>query len=113
MKPVGTRVNPQPASAINPIPIPAANPLRFTTRLLAYDAKRIHYCHEMYHGTGDYLAATNELVSLHVSEETRRAAPMTPAILERLGRVKAAHDALPWPAHVGRRMGLDVPPSTR
>src|SRR5215510_16338211 len=25
------------------------DPLRFTTRLLAFDAKRIHYFHEMYH----------------------------------------------------------------
>ena len=89
------------------------DPLRFTTRLLDHDAKRIHYCHEMYHATAGYLAATNELMSLHVSEDTRRAAPMAPAIVERLARVKAAHDALPRPSHVGRRIGLDGPPTTR
>jgi len=87
--------------------------LRFTTRLLDYDAKRIHYCHEMHHATAGYLAATNELMSLHVSEETRRAAPMATAILDRLREVKVAHDALPIPAHVGRRMGLAGPPTTR
>ncbi len=54
------------------------DPLRFTTRLLGWDAKRIHYFHEMYHATEGYLAATNELMSLHVSQETRRAAPMAP-----------------------------------
>ena len=27
----------------------AGDPLRFTTRLLAYDAKRLHYIHAMYH----------------------------------------------------------------
>ena len=62
------------------------DPLRFTTRLLAHDAKRIHYIHEMFHGEAGYLAATNELMSLHVSQATRRGAPMAPEILERLGR---------------------------
>ena len=38
----------------------------------------------MYHAAEGYLAATNELMSLHVSEETRRGAPMAPDILERL-----------------------------
>jgi acyl-CoA thioester hydrolase len=89
------------------------DPLRFTTRLLDHDEKRIHYCHEMYHATAGFLAATNELMSLHVSEETRRAAPMAPAIRVRLARVKVAHDASPRPAHVGRRIGLGGPPTTR
>lgn len=89
------------------------DPLRFTTRLLDYDVKRIHYCHEMYHATAGYLAATNELMSLHVSEETRRAAPMARQIVDWLHEVKAAHDALPIPAHVGRRIGLGGPPTTR
>ncbi len=64
------------------------DPLRFTTRLLDYDEKRIHYFHEMYHATEGYLAATNELMSLHVSQETRRAAPMAPSVLEWLARVE-------------------------
>jgi acyl-CoA thioester hydrolase len=49
------------------------DPLRFITRLLGWDAKRLHYLHEMYHATEGYLSATNELMSLHVSEATRRA----------------------------------------
>ncbi len=89
------------------------DPLRFTTRLLDFDAKRIHYFHEMYHASEGYLAATNELMTLHVSEQTRRGAPMAPAILERLARLRAAHGALPRPAQVGRRIGLGAPPTTR
>lgn len=91
----------------------AGDPLRFTTQLLAWDAKRLHYFHEMYHAADGFLVATNELVSLHVSEATRRAAPMAPEILERLARIQAVHDALPRPAQVGRRMGLGAPPTTR
>jgi acyl-CoA thioester hydrolase len=93
--------------------VQAGDPLRFTTRLLDHDARRIHYVHEMYHAIDGYLAATNELMSLHVSAATRRSAPMAPAILDRLARLQAAHDALPRPVHVGRRMGLAAPPTTR
>lgn len=89
------------------------DPLRFTTRLLAYDAKRIHYIHEMLHGDAGYLAATNELMSLHVSQQTRRGAPMAPAILERLGRIRLVHERLPRPPQVGRVMGLGARPTTR
>ena len=80
--------------------------LRFETRLLDFDAKRIHYFHEMYHAREGYLAATNELISLHVSQETRRSAPMAPEILERLTEFQRAHGALPIPPQVGRVMGL-------
>src|SRR2546425_3200449 len=84
------------------------DPLRFTTVLLDYDAKRLHYFHQMFHASDGYLAATNELMSLHVSAETRRAAPMASEILERLARIKAAHDTLSRSPQVGRRMGLDA-----
>jgi acyl-CoA thioester hydrolase len=80
--------------------------LRFATRLLDFNAKRIHYFHEMYQAREGYLAATNELMSLHVSQETRRSAPMAPEILERLAEIRRAHGALPTPPQVGRVMGL-------
>lgn len=84
----------------------SGDPLRFTTLLLGHDAKRLHYIHAMYHAAEGYLAATNELMSLHVSRSTRRAAAMTPAVLSRLGAIQQAHDALPRPAQVGRTIGL-------
>ncbi len=89
------------------------DPLRFTTRLLGHDAKRIHYIHEMFHADAGYLAATNELMSLHVSQATRRGAPMAPAILARLAQAQAAHDALPRLPQVGRVMGLAARPATK
>jgi acyl-CoA thioester hydrolase len=88
----------------------AGDPLRFTTRLLGSDAKRIHYFHEMHHGELDYLAATNEIMTLHVSLLTRRSTPMAPEILDRLARIGAAHAGLPRPPQVGRRIGLDARP---
>ena len=91
----------------------AGDPLRFTTLLLAHDAKRIHYFHEMYHATRGYLAATNELMSLHVSEVTRRGAPMAPEILARLARIQKAHDELSRPPQAGRAINLAAHPTTR
>ena len=42
------------------------DPIIIYTRLLDFDAKRIHYMHFMYHAEDGYLASTNELMSLHV-----------------------------------------------
>lgn len=86
--------------------------LRFTTQLLDFDEKRIHYFHQMFHAREGYLAATNELMSLHVSRETRRSTPMAPGILEGLERIRHQHRALPIPRQVGRVMGLKAAPTT-
>ena len=56
----------------------SGDPLRFTTQLLDFDEKRVHYIHQMFHAGEGFLAATNELMSLHVSRETRRAAATSP-----------------------------------
>jgi acyl-CoA thioester hydrolase len=89
----------------------AGDPLRFTTQLLAHDDKRIHYFHAMYHGGEGWLAATNELMSLHVSRATRRGAAMAPEILARLTAIQRAHDALPRPPQAGRAIGLHNKPA--
>jgi acyl-CoA thioester hydrolase len=86
--------------------------LRFTTQLLDFDPKRLHYFHQMYRAQDDTLAATNELVSLHVAQETRRSAPMAPEILERLGQIQRSHRELTIPLQVGRVMGLKATPTT-
>jgi len=91
----------------------AGDPMRFTTQLLAHDAKRLHYIHAMYHAREGYLASTNELISLHVAAETRRAAPMAAEVLQRLAAIKAAHDALPRPPQAGRIMGLGARPTSK
>jgi acyl-CoA thioester hydrolase len=84
----------------------SGDPLRFTTLLLGHDAKRVHYIHAMYHAEARYLAATNELMSLHVSLATRRGAPMAGEVLARLARIQTAHDAHPRQPQAGRRIGL-------
>lgn len=85
-------------------------PLRFTSRLLDFDAKRLHLFHEMYHAEEDYLAATHEILSVHVSGETRRTCPMGPEIQARLGEILKQHEGLALPPHAGRSVGLKRKP---
>lgn len=86
--------------------------LRFTTQLLGFDAKKIHYFHRMFREADGVLAATNEVLSLHVSEATRRGAPMHERVLARIGELEAEHARLPRPAEVGRVMGVRAKPTT-
>ena len=58
------------------------------------------------------LAATNELMSLHVSRETRRGAPMRASVIEKLRTVERAHAALDIPAEAGRIIGLGARSTT-
>ena len=84
----------------------AGAPLRFTTQLLDFDAKRIHYIHAMYHAEQGYLASTSEHMTLHVSLATRRAAPMHASLQARLRDLSDAHGKLPRPPQAGRTIGL-------
>ncbi|MGE3376529.1 MAG: acyl-CoA thioesterase [Vicinamibacteria bacterium] len=77
------------------------DPLRFEARLLDHDAKRIHFYQEMFHADEGYLAASCESLSAHVNQKARRTAPMPQELIERLGRIKEAHAALPRPWQVG------------
>ncbi len=82
------------------------DPIEVRTQLLGWDAKKVHYIHLMYHAAEGWLAATNELLSMHISTETRRSAPMAPEVQARLAAVEEAHSRLPVPPQVGRVIGL-------
>lgn len=84
----------------------AESPMRFETRLLAHDSKRLHYIHFMYHADEGYLASTNELISLHVDMTARRSAPMPDHIVARLDAVAATHDKLAHPEQAGRVISI-------
>ena len=78
------------------------DPLRFTTQLINSDTKRLHYFHRMYHAEKGFLAATNELMTVHINLETRRVAPIRDDILERIGAIRDRHATLPFPEQTGR-----------
>lgn len=78
------------------------DPLRVTTQLLAFDAKRLHLYHEMYHDADGYLAATSEWLILYVDLNRRRVAAMPEAVQARLAEIERAHRRLGWPERAGR-----------
>ncbi|MEM7092832.1 MAG: thioesterase family protein [Actinomycetota bacterium] len=81
-------------------------PIEVRTQLLGYSSKAVHAFQQMHHAAEGWLAATNEVMSLHISMETRRSAPMAPQIMDRLAVIEAAHGELPVPPQVGRTMGI-------
>lgn len=84
----------------------AGDEVRCTTQLLGFDEKRIHYFHHMYHAGKGYLAATTELLAVHVDLVVRRVVPMPEEIQNNLGAVMAVHGGLPTPRQVGRVIGI-------
>ncbi len=82
------------------------DPIEIRTQLLGWDPKRVHCIHFMHHRDEGWLAAANELMSMHSSPETPRGAPMAPEGQERLAAIEAVHSQLPAPPQVGRVIGL-------
>jgi carnitine 3-dehydrogenase len=80
----------------------AGEALHVTTQVLGYDDKRLHLFHELYRSGEDILLATAEQMFLHVDTAEGRASPADPEILDRIGRIAAAHAALPMPERAGR-----------
>ena len=82
------------------------DPIEIRTQLLGWDQKKFHYINFMHHGTEGWVAATNELLSMHISQETRRSAPMAQEVQDRLAAIHAVHSRMPIPPQVGRVMGV-------
>lgn len=80
--------------------------VRITAQLIDYDEKRLHLWLEMRHAREGWLAATSELMSLHVDSGARRVAAMPPDIFANLAAMKSAHASLPRPADVGRAISM-------
>jgi len=82
------------------------DPLRFTTQLLDCDSKRMHLFHRMCHAGEDYLAATNELMIMHMDLKTRRPAPFPADAMARITELHDLHKMLPRPAVAGHAIGI-------
>jgi acyl-CoA thioester hydrolase len=76
------------------------------SRILDHDGKRLHYFHEMVHAERGWLAATNELVALHVAMASRKSAPFPEQVAARIAAMRSAHAAPALPPQAGRKLGL-------
>jgi acyl-CoA thioester hydrolase len=83
-----------------------ADPIAITCRVLDGDGKRMHLLNTMRHTEQDFVAATMEVMLVHVSTDARKPAPFPPFIRERIDQVTHAHKVLPWPEQAGRKVGI-------
>lgn len=73
--------------------------------LLDHDDKRLRAYEEIHHVDG-WLAATSEVLSLHVDMSGPRVAPFPADILPRIEAMRAAHAVLPIPERAGRGIAI-------
>jgi len=82
------------------------DPIEIRSFVIAYDAKRIHHFHELWHTGKSYRAAFVEYLSLHIDLATRRTAPFPPDVMARLAKLAAAFARIPRPDGYGRQIGI-------
>jgi acyl-CoA thioester hydrolase len=85
-------------------------PVRVTFRLLAFDLKRMHYFEQLFHAGEGWLSATSENMALNVDMIVKKTAAFPGGVMERLAQMQAAHDRLPLPDGVGRRIEMKRAP---
>ena len=81
-------------------------PYLITTRMLDADHKRIHLFHEMWHSDEGWLAATNEVLTMHIDLEARRSIAFPQAVQQHINRTLASHSVWPRPEQAGRNIGI-------
>jgi acyl-CoA thioesterase FadM len=84
----------------------AGEVLAYDSHLLGGDEKRLHVFHRMSQSSSGAVAATCELLFLHVNIDTERVVPMPPERWQAVARLAAAQAGLAAPASAGRGIGL-------
>ncbi len=80
--------------------------LSISTSLLDYDHKRIHIFHEMIQTDAGYLAASNEILIMNMSMETRRSASFSEEIQEQLEDLSRQPTSQKVPTGAFRKLGI-------
>lgn len=76
-----------------------------TFHLLDHDDKRLRHYQELFHVDG-WLAATCEVLTLHIDMGGPKVAPFPPDVLAKVEALRTAHAALPMPERAGRSIGI-------
>ena len=74
------------------------------TRLLGRSAKRLHVMHFMIKEQDQSLAATSEVLLMHMDLSIRRSSPFPDEISQIIDRILAEHTALNWSAPLAGRI---------
>jgi len=81
-------------------------PVQVSFHLLGFDEKRMHYFEALRHADEGWLSATSENMALNVDMTAKKVAAFPADVMARLKAMKAAHDRLPVPDGVGRRIAM-------
>ncbi|MGE0007501.1 MAG: thioesterase family protein [Parvibaculaceae bacterium] len=84
----------------------AGDAVRVDTQFLDHDAKRVHYVVLMRQAMQGWIAATNEIIIIHVDMGLRKSTPFPPDVLANIEAMREAHACLPIPPQVGHRIGI-------
>ncbi len=88
------------------------DPITCTFQLIAHDAKRLHSWQELRHSDDGWLAATCEMMTLHIDTAGPKVAPMPDDVAEQVNEMQAAHAKLQVPDGMNgsiRVPGYDYP----
>jgi acyl-CoA thioester hydrolase len=88
-----------------------ADRLRVHTWLLGFDAKRLHYFHELFHADSGERSAVQELMALHIDMRVRRVAPFPDAQRATLLDAVARFAPAQLPEGAGRRIAMPKRPA--
>ena len=77
-----------------------------TTRILDVDDKRLHLFHTMREAGSDRIAATIEIMILHVNLQTRESAAFANSIKIELSRIMENQRSTPTPPQAGKQIGM-------
>lgn len=86
----------------------AGESLTIRTRMLGVGRKTFHLMHFIIKDEGEVLAATTEMLSVHIDMETRRSSPLPDEIAQRFRAYLDEHEKLAWAAPVCGAMGVTV-----
>ena len=84
----------------------AGDPFEIATRLIDADRKRLHLFHAMSRADDSELAATIEVMGLHVDMSGPRAAPLPDDAFAKIEALLAHHRILPKPPQLGRKIAI-------
>ena len=96
---VGTHIIYEREAALN-------DSLKVTTQILDFDAKRLHFNHEMFNRKTDERLSTCEQMLLHVDSLAAKASQIKPSVALALNAILSKHRELTTPPEIGRIMKI-------
>ncbi len=82
--------------------------VRVQSQVIDYDEKRLHLFHQMFKSDGE-LAATNELMILHVNLNTRKVSAFPEHVLHEISSIARIDTTKPKPKQLGQTIAIKRP----